>query len=48
MAATPSTRLELGTALPPFRLRDLPGNDVTAGDFAECRGRFRPAGNVFC
>jgi peroxiredoxin len=38
MAATPSTMLELGTALPPFRLRDLKGNDVTSGDFAESKG----------
>jgi peroxiredoxin len=30
--------LELGTALPPFRLRDLNGNGVTSGDFAGSTG----------
>jgi peroxiredoxin len=38
MAATPSTMLELGTALPPFRLRDLSGKAVTSSDFAGSKG----------
>jgi peroxiredoxin len=38
MAATPSTMLELGTALPQFRLRDLNGNAVTSNDFTGSGG----------
>jgi peroxiredoxin len=38
MSGTPSTMLELGTALPPFRLRDLDGKAVTSNDFADTRG----------
>jgi thiol-disulfide isomerase/thioredoxin len=38
MSGTPSTMLELGTALPPFRLRDLDGKAVTSNDFADARG----------
>lgn len=38
MAATPSTMLELGTSLPPFRLRDLNGKAVTSNDFAGSKG----------
>jgi peroxiredoxin len=30
--------LELGTALPPFRLRDLDGKPVTSHDFPDARG----------
>lgn len=30
--------LELGTALPPFRLRDLEGKAVTSNDFVRARG----------
>jgi peroxiredoxin len=38
MSATPSTMLELGTTLPPFRLRDLDGKAVTSQDFGNARG----------
>ena len=38
MAATPSTMLELGTTLPPFRLRDVNGKAVTSNDFGASRG----------
>jgi peroxiredoxin len=38
MAATPSTMLELGTPLPPFRLRDLDGKAVTSNDFSTAKG----------
>jgi peroxiredoxin len=38
MAATPSTMLDLGTTLPPFRLRDINGKAVTSNDFGESRG----------
>ena len=38
MSAIASTMLELGTALPPFRLRDLDGKAVTSKDFAAARG----------
>lgn len=38
MGATPSTMLDLGTALPPFRLRDLDGKAVTSNDFANTKG----------
>jgi peroxiredoxin len=34
MSATPSTMLELGTALPPFRLPRLGGGEVSSDDFA--------------
>jgi len=33
MSATPSTMLELGTALPPFRLPQLGGGHVSSSDF---------------
>jgi peroxiredoxin len=35
MAMTPSTMLDLGTALPPFQLADLDGNYVSSSDFKE-------------
>jgi peroxiredoxin len=38
MAATASTMLELGTTLPPFRLRDLHGHLVSANDYAVSTG----------
>ena len=38
MGATASTMLELGTALPPFRLRDLDGKAVTSNDFSAVKG----------
>ena len=38
MAATPSTMLDLGTTLPPFRLRDINGKAVTSNDFGGSRG----------
>src|SRR5688572_19811638 len=38
MAATASTMLDLGTPLPPFRLRDLDGKAVTSNDFANTKG----------
>ena len=38
MGAVPSTMLDLGTALPPFRLRDLDGKAVTSNDFANAKG----------
>jgi thiol-disulfide isomerase/thioredoxin len=38
MSATPSTMLDLGTPLPPFRLRDLDGKAVTSNDFANTKG----------
>lgn len=38
MGATPSTMLELGTTLPPFRLRDLDGKAVTSNDFGNAKG----------
>lgn len=38
MVATPSTMLDLGTTLPPFRLRDINGKAVTSNDFGESRG----------
>jgi peroxiredoxin len=38
MGATPSTMLDLGTPLPPFRLRDLDGKAVTYNDFANTKG----------
>jgi peroxiredoxin len=38
MAATPSTMLDLGTTLPPFRLRDVNGKAVTSNDFGGSRG----------
>ena len=38
MGATASTMLELGTTLPPFRLRDLAGKAVTSNDFAAVKG----------
>ena len=38
MGATPSTMLDLGTALPPFRLRDLDGKAVTSNDFSTANG----------
>ena len=38
MAATPSTMLELGTKLPPFRLRDLKNKAVTSNDFGAFKG----------
>ena len=38
MAATASTMLELGTTLPPFRLRDLNGKVVTSNDFEHTKG----------
>jgi peroxiredoxin len=38
MSATPSTMLELGTTLPPFRLRDLDGKVATSNDFGSARG----------
>ena len=33
MSATPSTMLDLGTALPPFRLPRLGGGEVSSADF---------------
>jgi thiol-disulfide isomerase/thioredoxin len=38
MSATPSTMLELGTMLPPFRLRDLDGKVATSNDFGSAKG----------
>jgi len=38
MAGTPSTMLDLGTALPPFRLRDLDGKAVTSNDLINSKG----------
>jgi peroxiredoxin len=38
MSATSSTMLELGTTLPPFRLRDLEGKVATSNDFGGTRG----------
>ena len=38
MAATPSTMLELGTKLPPFRLRDFKGKAATSNDFGAFKG----------
>ncbi|MBI4888868.1 MAG: thioredoxin family protein [Acidobacteria bacterium] len=38
MGATSSTMLELGTALPAFRLRDLNGKAVTSHDFTGAAG----------
>ncbi len=38
MGAIASTMLELGTVLPPFRLRDLDGKAVTSKDFTAARG----------
>ena len=38
MGATASTMLDLGTPLPPFRLRDLDGKAVTSNDFANEKG----------
>lgn len=38
MGATPSTMLELGTSLPPFRLRDLDGKVATSNDFGDAPG----------
>jgi len=38
MSATPSTMLELGTTLPPFRLRDLDGKVATSNDFGNAKG----------
>ena len=38
MPETPSTMLELGTTLPPFRLQDLNGTAVTSDDFSGSRG----------
>jgi peroxiredoxin len=38
MSATPSTMLDLGTTLPPFRLRDLDGKVATSNDFGHARG----------
>jgi peroxiredoxin len=38
MAATPSTMLDLGTTLPPFRLRGINGKAVTSNDFPDARG----------
>ena len=38
MGATPSTMLDLGTPLPPFRLRDLDGKAVTSNDFSTSKG----------
>ena len=38
MGATASIMVDLGTALPPFRLRDLDGKAVTSNDFANAKG----------
>ncbi|MBI2187720.1 MAG: thioredoxin family protein [Acidobacteria bacterium] len=38
MGATPSTMLELGTPLPPFRLRDLDGKVATSNDVQQGPG----------
>src|SRR5215216_7758110 len=38
MALTPSTMLPLGTTLPPFRLTDLDGREVSSDDFATAPG----------
>jgi peroxiredoxin len=38
MGATASTMLDLGTVLPPFRLRDLDGKAVTSNDFSSAKG----------
>ena len=38
MAETRSTMLELGTALPSFRLQDIDGRTVTSDDFARSKG----------
>ena len=38
MGATASTMLDLGTVLPPFRLRDLDGKAVTSHDFSSAKG----------
>ena len=38
MALTPSTMIGLGTALPPFSLRDVNGKTVSSGDFASSKG----------
>ena len=38
MALTPSTMLELGTTLPPFRLRDISGTFVASDDFVGSKG----------
>jgi hypothetical protein len=35
MSATPSTMLELGTAMPPFRLPRLGGGEVSPSDFGD-------------
>ncbi len=37
MALTPSTMLELGTALPSFRLQDPSGNPIASSDFADAQ-----------
>jgi len=38
MGATPSTMLDLGTPLPPFRLRDFDGKVATSNDFGNAKG----------
>ena len=38
MPETPSTMLELGTTVPPFRLQDISGTAVTSDDFAGSKG----------
>ncbi|MBM3776903.1 MAG: thioredoxin family protein [Acidimicrobiia bacterium] len=48
MVLTPSTMLDIGTALPPFRLPDTSGREVSDRDFADAKGLLVAFVSVHC